>query len=390
MARPTKDVEVNGSAVRTIRYLQEADGPRYICHEGGARSGKTYGIMQALIYHAMQHRRLKVSVVSHSLPHLKRGAMRDFFDILESWGWYDENQHNKTDNIFTFPETDSYIEFFGLEDHDRAKGPGRDVLFCNEANLLSKALFDQLDMRTKHKVITDLNPSDFDVWCYHLADGKDAVKIHSTYKENRFLPDSQKRVIEGYAQADPMMWKVFGLGQRGASQEQIYTHWRITNDIPQGDVFYGLDFGFRNPTAMVRVTIADDCAYVHEMLYRSGINTGELMQIIPELVLDRYADIYCDAAEPKTIDELYRAGLNVKPADKDVYAGIMKVKSLPLFITASSANLLNELKKYKWKTDMNGKIIDKEPVKADDHLLDALRYAIFTRTKTLKVTWGVI
>jgi phage terminase large subunit len=197
-------------------------------------------------------------------------------------------------------------------------------------------------------------------------------------------------VIEGYAQADPMMWKVFGLGERGASQEQIYTHWRVTNDIPQGDVFYGLDFGFRNPTAMVRVTIADECAYVHELLYRSGINTGELMQIIPELVPDRYADIYCDAAEPKTIDELYRAGLNVKPADKDVYAGIMKVKSLPLFITASSANLLNELKKYKWKTDMNGKIIDKEPVKADDHLLDAMRYAIFTRTKTPKVTWGVI
>lgn len=390
MARPTKQVEVNASAVRTIKYLQDVNGPRYICHEGGARSGKTYGIMQALIYHAMQHRRLKVSVVSHSLPHLKRGAMRDFFDILEAWGWYDENQHNKTDNIYTFPETDSYIEFFGLEDHDRAKGPGRDVLFCNEANLLSKALFDQLDMRTKHKVVTDLNPSDFDVWCYHLADGKDAIKIHSTYKENRFLPDSQKRVIEGYAQADPMMWKVFGLGERGASQEQIYTHWRVTNDIPQGDVFYGLDFGFRNPTAMVRVTISDECAYVHELLYRSGINTGELMQIIPELVPDRYADIYCDAAEPKTIDELYRSGLNVKPADKDVYAGIMKVKSLPLFITASSTNLLNELKKYKWKTDMNGKIIDKEPVKADDHLLDAMRYAIFTRTKTPKVTWGVI
>lgn len=390
MARPTRDVEVNASAVRTIKYLQDVNGPRYICHEGGARSGKTYGIMQALIYHAMQHRRLKVSVVSHSLPHLKRGAMRDFFDILEAWEWYDENQHNKTDNIYTFSETDSYIEFFGLEDHDRAKGPGRDVLFCNEANLLSKALFDQLDMRTKYKVVTDLNPSDFDVWCYHLADGKDAIKIHSTYKENRFLPDSQKRVIEGYAQADPMMWKVFGLGERGASQEQIYTHWRVTNDIPQGDVFYGLDFGFRNPTAMVRVTIADECVYVHELLYRSGINTGELMQIIPELVPDRYADIYCDAAEPKTIDELYRAGLNVKPADKDVYAGIMKVKSLPLFITASSTNLLNELKKYKWKTDMNGKIIDKEPVKADDHLLDAMRYAIFTRTKTPKVTWGVI
>ncbi|NBW17888.1 MAG: hypothetical protein EBR82_58920 [Caulobacteraceae bacterium] len=390
MARQTKQIDVNASVVRNIKLLGDPNGPRYICHEGGARSGKTYGIMQSLIYHAMHHARLKISVVSHSLPHLKRGAMRDFFDILEGWGWYDEEQHNKTDQIYTFPESGSYVEFFGLEDHDRAKGPGRDVLFCNEANLLSKALFDQLDMRTRSKVITDLNPSDFDVWCYHLADGPDAVKIHSTYKDNRFLPDSQKRVIEGYAQADPMMWKVFGLGERGASQEQIYTHWRICTEVPAGDTFYGLDFGFRNPTALVRVTMSDESMYVHELLYQSGINTGELMQIIPELIHDRYAEIYCDAAEPKTIDELYRNGLNVKPADKDVWAGIMKVKSLPLFITQQSGNLLQELKKYKWKTDMNGKVIDKEPVKADDHLLDAMRYAIFTRTKTPRVTWGVI
>jgi len=346
--------------------------------------------MQALLWYASNHDRKKISVVSHSLPHLKRGAMRDFFDIMEAWGWYDEDEHNKTDNIYTFRITNTYIEFFGLEDHDRAKGPGRDVLFCNEANLLSKALFDQLDMRTKGKVITDLNPSDFDIWCYHLSDGPDAVRVHSTYKDNPFLPDAQRRVIEGYKEADPLMWKVYGLGERGASQEQIYTHWRMVSDVPPGEVVYGLDFGFRNPTALVRVTIADGCIFVHELLYQSGINTGQLLEIIPELIPDRYADIYCDAAEPKTIDELYRAGFNVKPADKDVYAGIMKVKSMPMHVTATSANLMQELRKYKWKTDMNGKIIDKEPVKMDDHLLDAMRYAVFTKLKQPRVTWGVI
>jgi len=346
--------------------------------------------MQALLWYASNHDRKKISVVSHSLPHLKRGAMRDFFDIMEAWGWYDEDEHNKTDNIYTFRITNTYIEFFGLEDHDRAKGPGRDLLFCNEANLLSKALFDQLDMRTKGKVITDLNPSDFDIWCYHLSDGPDAVRVHSTYKDNPFLPDAQRRVIEGYKEADPLMWKVYGLGERGASQEQIYTHWRMVSDVPPGEVVYGLDFGFRNPTALVRVTIADGCIFVHELMYQSGINTGQLLEIIPEFIPDRYADIYCDAAEPKTIDELYRAGFNVKPADKDVYAGIMKVKSMPMHVTATSANLMQELRKYKWKTDMNGKVIDKEPVKMDDHLLDAMRYAVFTKLKQPRVTWGVI
>lgn len=381
-------VKISRPAAETLRALK---GPkRYICHEGGARSGKTFGVMQALLWYASNHDRKKISVVSHSLPHLKRGAMRDFFDIMEQWGWYDEDEHNKTDNIYTFRITNTYIEFFGLEDHDRAKGPGRDLLFCNEANLLSKALFDQLDMRTKGKVITDLNPSDFDIWCYHLSDGPDAVRVHSTYKDNPFLPDAQRRVIEGYKEADPLMWKVYGLGERGASHEQIYTHWRMVSDVPPGEVVYGLDFGFRNPTALVRVTIADGCIFVHELLYQSGINTGQLLEIIPELIPDRYADIYCDAAEPKTIDELYRAGYNVKPADKDVYAGIMKVKSMPMHVTATSANLMQELRKYKWKTDMNGKVIDKEPVKMDDHLLDAMRYAVFTKLKQPRVTWGVI
>jgi len=381
-------VKLNRPAKRTIKALQS--DVRYICHEGGARSGKTYGIIQSLIWWATNHDRMKVSVVSHSLPHLKRGAMRDFFEIIDSWGWYDEGQHNKTDNIYTF-DNGTFIEFFGLEDHDRAKGPGRDVLFCNEANLLSKALFDQLDMRTRLKVITDLNPSDFDVWCYHLADSSEAVKIHSTYLDNSFLPDPQRRVIESYKEADPMMWKVFGLGERGASQEQIYTHYKVVDSVPPGgEVIFGLDFGFRNPTALVRVTIADGCIFVHELMYQSGVNTGQLLDIIPDLIPDRYADIYCDAAEPKTIDELFRAGFNVKPADKDVYAGIMKVKSMPMHVTASSTNLIQELRKYKWKTDMNGKVIDKEPVKADDHLLDALRYAVYTKLKQPRLTWGVL
>jgi phage terminase large subunit len=141
---------------------------------------------------------------------------------------------------------------------------------------------------------------------------------------------------------------------------------------------------------MVRVTLSDECIYVHEVYHQSGITTGELIEIIPDKVLDHMAEIYCDAAEPKTIEELYRAGLNVKPADKDVYAGIMKVKSLPLYVTASSTNLLNELRKYKWKTDMNGKVIDKEPVKMDDHLVDAMRYAVFTKLKQPRLTWGVL
>lgn len=381
-------VEATRPCALTIQALSHSP-KRYICHEGGARSGKTFGILQALIYWADSRPRTKISVVSHSLPHLKRGAFRDFMDIMNAWEWYDEDMHNKTDGVYHF-DHGSYIEFIGLEDPGRARGPARDVLFINEANLISKPLFDQLDMRTTFKVITDLNPADFDCYAYKIADGPDAVKIVSTYLDNPHIGEMQRRVIEGYRDADPMMWKVYGLGERGASQEQIYTHWRTTETMPEGETIYGLDFGYRNPTALVKVTLYDGAVYVKEKLYQSNLTTNDLADILPTLDISQHDEIFCDAAEPKTIEELHRCGYNVKPADKDVYAGIMKVKSMPLYIHASSTNLINELKTYKWKTDKDGKVIDKEPVKLNDHATDAMRYAVFTKLKQPALTWGVM
>jgi phage terminase large subunit len=381
------DIEVTRLYEENLEALLNSD-KRYIVNEGGARSGKSYSIMQVLITYAINNPNTSITVVSHSLPHLKKGALRDFGNIIKAMGWYREAWHNMSDNIYNLPNG-SYIEFYGLEEHDKAKGPGRKILFINEANLISKALFDQLDMRTQYKVIIDLNPSDFDCWCYAVADGDDAVKLHSTYKDNKFLPAPQIRVIESYKDADEMMWQVFGLGLRGTSKEQIYTHWKLTDSIPEGQVFYGLDFGYNVASALVRITIADGVAYVKEMLYKTRLTTSDLITELQNLALKRTDEIFCDAAEPKTIEELYRAGFNVKPADKDVTEGIRKVKSYPLFIEKNSLNIIAEIKKYKWKVDKNEVVLD-EPDKENDHVMDAMRYAIFTKSKTPTLTWGAI
>jgi phage terminase large subunit len=369
----------------TAKALLHSD-KRYICHEGGARSGKTYGITQVLIWYAHTYPNTKISVVSHSLPHLKKGALRDFLEIMNVWEWYSEDQHNMSDNLYRF-DNGSYLEFFGLEDASKARGPGRNILFVNEANLITKQAFDQLDMRTTDRVITDLNPADFDCWAYKLADGPDAIKVHSTYMDNTYLSELQKRVIESYKDADPMMWKVFGLGERGASEGLIYTHWRVTDTIPEGETVYGLDFGFNVPTAIVRVTFYDGQVYVKEMLYKPKLTTNDLVAELEMLGLSKTDEIYCDAAEPKTIEEIWRAGYNARSADKDVTEGIRKVKGQQLFVMGD--NLVNELKGYKWKEDKDGKILD-EPVKMNDHLCDAMRYAIFTKLKTPGITWGIL
>ena len=353
------------------------DGFPVICNEGGSRSSKSYSVVQLLIHIAISNPNTRISMVSHSLPHIKRGVYRDFKNILEQWNIWDEKEFRYTDFIYTF-KNGSYIELFGLEDPDKAKGPARDILFVNEANLISKALFDQLLIRTTGQVFLDWNPADFISWVYEVADNPKNKRIHSTYLNNiSNLSDSQIRNIEQYKDLpDDFMWKVYGLGERGSAKEIIYTQWKQYDEAPDGDVFYGLDFGYVHPAALIKVTHHEGQNYFEEIVYQSGLTLSDLSRLIKEKLPER-ATIYADAAEPKSIEELYRQGFNIKPAQKDVWAGIVKMKSYPINLHYNSKNLRREFMSYKWKKDKNDNVIE-EPVKANDDLMDACRYAVFT------------
>ena len=349
-----------------------------ICNEGGSRSSKSYSIVQLLITIATKYPQKRISIVSHSLPHIKRGAYRDFKIIMEEWNLWDEKQFSYTDFIYRF-KNGSYIELFGLEDEGKARGPGRDILFINEANLIRKALFDQLAMRTTGKIFLDWNPADFVSWVYEVSDNPINKRIHSTYLNNLGnLSQIQIDIIEGYKNLpDDFMWKVYGLGERGAAKEIIYTQWQITDELPEGgDVFYGLDFGYVHPLALVKVCHYNGANYVKQLLYKSGLTPSEISREVKDHISDR-KPVYCDAAEPKSIEELYRGGINAQAANKEVWAGILKVKSYPLFVHKDSRDIIRELQSYKWRKDKNDNVID-EPVKESDDALDAMRYAIFT------------
>ena len=381
------DVHFTITAKRTLKAIEA--GYPIIVNEGGARSGKSYGIIQILVYLATR-KKLRISIVSHSLPHIRRGAYRDFKDVMEKWGIWNDAEFSYTEFVYTF-KNGSYIELFGLEDESKARGPGRDMLFINEANLIKKVLFDQLAMRTTGQILLDLNPADFDSWCYAVADDPVNKCIKSTYDDNRRnLTESQIRYIEAYKDAgDPYMWEVYGLGLRGKSTASVYTNWKLCKEMPgRGEVFFGQDFGYKVPSALVQVEIFENSIYANEIIYQPNLTTNDLIETYRAYEVPKGAEIYCDAAEPKTIEELFRAGYNVMPADKDVWAGIQKIKSMPLFITENSINLLQELKNYKWKTDKDGTIKPtEEPVKLNDHALDALRYAVFTKLTGDRYTW---
>jgi phage terminase large subunit len=362
-----------------------------ICNEGGSRSGKTYSVIQLLCGIAQQKPGIRISIVSHSLPHIKRGAYRDFKVIMQDCGWWSEDLWRATDFYFTFPNG-SYIELFGLEDEGKARGPGRDILFVNEANLVSKLVFDQLAMRTTGTIFMDWNPAEFNSWVYAIADNPKYKKIHSTYLHNiHNLSPIQVEYIESYKNLpDDFMWKVYGLGERGAAKELIYTKWQYCDELPgKGEIVYGIDFGFTAPCAMVKVEHYDGCNYVQEVLYQSGISKPELVTLIKSMGIK--GRIYADAAEPDTIKELQLAGINVHAANKDVWNGIISVKSYPLFIHRQSKHLVEEIQSYKWATDSSGEITqDEKPVKLNDHLCDAMRYAIHTHLRKPNIkTWQI-
>ena len=357
--------------------------------QGGSRSGKTYNILIWFIVKLLQEKDMTLTVVRQSLPSIKGTVLRDFVDILSKLGIYSENNHNKTEQIYEL--NGNIIEFVSADQPQKIRGRARDYLFCNEANELTYEAWMQLIMRTRGKIVLDYNPSDISSFIYDDIIPRDDADFYiTTFRDNPFLPKELIAELERLKDADPNYWQIYGLGERGLNQDLIYTHFRTTEEMPEdGEVAYGLDFGFNVPTALVKVVFHEGAAYCEELLYETKLTTEDLVDRIISLNLSRYDEIFCDAAEPKTIETLIRAGLNAKPANKDVTEGIKTVKATPLYIHQDSVNLLKELRNYRWKTDRNGNKLDM-PVKFGDHILDATRYCIYSKITIPKVTWGAI
>lgn len=357
--------------------------------QGGTRSGKTYNILVWFIIKLLNDKDKVLTICRQSMPALRATAMRDFFSILRRLNIYNEKFHNKSEN--TYMLYGNTVEFISVDEPQKIRGRKRNYLFLNEANELHYEDWMQLLFRTtstefhKAKIVLDYNPSDEYHWIYEQVVTRDDCDFSiSTYLDNPFLSKEDIKEIERLREADESYWKVYGLGQRGSSKELIYTHWKEVDKLPnKGVKIYGLDFGYNHPTALIEVEIYEGAVYANELIYTSKLTTSDLIQVMKNIGVNSRSEIFADAAEPKTIEEIFRTGFNIKPADKSVHDGILKIKSLPLFITRNSFNLLKEAKSYKWMIDKNQKVLE-DPVKFMDDALDALRYAVYTYDSKFK------
>src|SRR3972149_9523866 len=351
---------------------------------GGTSASKTISILLILIDYAQRHDNQRISVVSESFPHLKRGAIRAFLSIMREHNYFKDVMWNRTDCIYTF-ETKSIIEFFSADQPGKVRGPRRDVLFINEANNISYETYTQLEIRTKDIVWLDWNPvSEF--WFYaNEISGEPAVKDRDdcdflilTYKDNEALDPKLIEAIE-VRRGNKNWWKVYGLGELGDAEGRIYKDWAIVDEIPHEAALrrYGLDFGYTNdPTAIVAIHYYNGGYILDEICYNHGLSNKD---IADRLITEPPALVMADSAEPKSIDEMYKVyGINIKGSQKgqgSVLQGIQYVQQQRISVTKRSLNLLREYRNYLWITDKDGKIIN-EPQEFLNHLMDATRYGM--------------
>lgn len=366
--------------------------------QGGTSSSKTFSIIPLLIDYAIAKPNSEISIVSESIPHLRRGALKDFIKIMDWTHIFREEQFNRSTLRYDFTNG-SYIEFFSADQSDKLRGARRDVLFVNECNNITFESYHQLAIRTRRFIYLDYNPTS-EFWVHkELLSDKDAEMIILTYKDNEALDSELVKEIEKARDRAKEStywanwWKVYGLGQIGVIDGVIFSNWQIVKQVPDDAELlgYGLDFGFTNdPTALISVHKFNSELYIKELIYQTRLTNNDIVQKMIELGVDKYKDIIADSAEPKSIEDIYRGGFrNIYGAKKgadSIRNSIDKLQRYKINITESSTNLIKEFRGYVWTKDKNGNQTG-EPIGINDHGIAALRYFALNKLDQTRVTF---
>jgi phage terminase large subunit len=355
------------------------------CIKGGTRSGKTYSIVQYLIYRMTTAKEpLTISIVRKTLPALRRSVMRDFINIADKLGIYYLGEHNKSENIFKY--NGHTIEFLSTDEPQKIRGAKRDICFINEGNELNYEDFRQLSMRTTSEMIIDFNPSDPVHWLYEeIIDREDCDLFITTYKDNKFLPSELIKEIERIRERDPDYWLVYGEGQRAVfSDRQIFKGWQYIplKEFPEfDDTTIGIDFGFSNDEcAIVEIGKVKDRIYINELCYRKAMTNRDIAEFLKSIGKNNVL-AFCDSAEPKSIEELRQMDIWAKGATKgsgSINAGISLLKEFDIIVSNESKNIKKEQQTYFWHQLKDETIINK-PIDKNNHLMDAIRYAVYSQ-----------
>ena len=367
---------------------------RTVVNQGGTSSGKTYSIMQLLFEMAMNEPDLVVTIVGQDIPNLKKGAYRDAktilnqSPILQVWFPY----INESERVIRCING-SVLEFTSFKDEQDAKSGKRDVLFINECDGIAYGIYWQLDMRTRRKVFLDYNPS-ARFWVHDNVIGRKNVKlIISDHRCNPFLSKEEHEKIEKIE--DYELWKVYARGKTGKLKGLIFPEFRIVDRMPEvleckGN-WYGLDFGYTNdPTALENMRLAHGELWVDELVFEAGYDNPMIARVMKTNGIMRRDVVIADCAEPKSISEINSFGFNVRPSSKgpdSIKNGIQILQRYKINVTRRSTGIIQEMKRYKWKVDKNGVMLN-VPIEVWNHGIDAIRYVSLKTLSARRVSSG--
>ena len=347
--------------------------------QGGTSAGKTFGILPILIDKAIRYPNTEISIVAESIPHLRRGALKDFLKVMKWTNRYMDEQFNKSLLTYLF-KNGSTIEFFSADDSSKLRGARRDVLYINECNNVTFDAYQELSIRTKKEIYLDFNPAN-EFWVHkELKDEPDSDFLILTYKDNEALDQSIVTIIEKNRDKAATSnywanwWRVYGLGEIGMLEGVIFDNWKEIDKLPEDArlIGIGLDFGYTNdPTSAIEVYNWNGKRIVNELVYRTGMVNSDIAKILPSSVT-----IYADSSEPKSIEEIRRFGKTIKGVTKgkdSIKYGIDVMQRQEYLVTKQSTNLIKELRAYCWDVDKHGVRLN-NPAGGNDHAIDALRY----------------
>ena len=375
----SSEPQLTGTAVGNCLQYALMQGYTIVSEQGASRSGKTYNTLLFIITYLLNNPNTKASIVRASMPALKRSVMEDFLDIMQKLGRYSDKEFNRTMLIYKM-RNGSRVEFFSADDEQKLRGSKRDILFVNEANELRFMEWQQLKMRTTKFAILDYNPSFSDEhWICDVNRDPRTYHFITTYKDNKFLEPEVVAEIESLKYKNESLWRIYGLGLQAIVEGLVFPKIYECPAYPDfcKKEFIGVDFGYENdPTAIVRVGFYRDEIYVDEICYKTHLLTSDIIKI---LKADCSRDkIISESADPRLIEEIHRAGLNVHPVRKysgSIEGGIQKMLEYKIFITKRSDNIRKEFKNYTWQQDKEGKYRNK-PIDLFNHAIDAIRYVV--------------
>lgn len=356
---------------------------RIIINQGGTSSGKTYTILQLLVYYALSFVNKVITVVGQDIPNLKKGAYRDVKTIIGNSDFCsDKFSFNESDRIVKCV-TGSIIEFVSFQNEQDAKSGKRDYLFVNEANGIPYPVYWQLAIRTRKQIFIDYNPT-ARFWVHDKIIGKPEAKLFITdHRHNTFLSEEEHDKIEGIE--DKELHRVYARGKTGRLRGMVYDNYDIVDSMPDNykGRWLGLDFGYNDPTALVDVRLSGGDLWIDEILFEGKVTNPDISRVVRQNGMASIT-IIADSAEPKSIEELKRFGLRIEGAKKgndSIRLGISVLKRYKWHVTRRSTNIRKELANYKWEEGDDGEPTN-EPIELFNHSLDAIRYVALNRLFT--------